>query len=86
MNCGAYRGASVVTNRVVAPSVVAKPPIIIKTISDLGESGMTLGLRCQPCGRWDEIIPAEWLNDGRPDVDYIRPRFSFCVCGGKANK
>ena len=80
------RGASVITNQVVTPSVVAKSPITIRSISGLAESGMTLGLHCQPCGRWDKIIPAEWLNDGRPDVDYIRQQFTCSVCGGKAYK
>ena len=61
-------------------------PIHICTVSDLAAYGMTLGLHCQPCGRWDEIIPAEWLEDGRPDVDYIRQRFTCSVCGGVAEK
>ncbi|MGB0572254.1 MAG: hypothetical protein ACPGQM_09375 [Alphaproteobacteria bacterium] len=61
-------------------------PIIISTISGLAGSGMTLALHCQPCGRWDEIMPAEWLEDGRPDVDYIRQRFTCSVCGNIAEK
>ena len=47
---------------------------------------MTLGLRCHPCGRWDEIVPGEWLDDGRPDVDYIPQRFAYSEYGGKADK
>jgi hypothetical protein len=63
-----------------------KVPITIGKISDLAQSRMTLGLHCQPCSRWDEIIPAEWLSSGHPDIDYIRQRFSCSVCGGKADK
>jgi hypothetical protein len=66
--------------------MTGKTPINISTISDLAGSGMTLGLHCQPCGRWDEIVPAEWLEDGRPDVDYIRQRFTCSVCGAIAGK
>jgi len=47
---------------------------------------MTLGLHCQPCSRWDEIVPREWLDDGRPDVDYIPQRFACSEYGGKADK
>ncbi|NBT29844.1 MAG: hypothetical protein EBT18_10255 [Gammaproteobacteria bacterium] len=61
-------------------------PINISTISELAGSGMTLALHCQPCGRWDEIVPAEWLENGRPDVNYIRQRFSCSVCGNVADK
>jgi hypothetical protein len=61
-------------------------PITISTISGLAGSGMTLALHCQPCGRWDEIIPADWLEDGRPDVDSIRQRFTCSVCGNVAEK
>ncbi|MBT6583091.1 MAG: hypothetical protein HON77_02190 [Gammaproteobacteria bacterium] len=45
--------------------MTAKTPIAISTISDLARFGVTLGLHGQPCGRWDEIIPGEWLDDGR---------------------
>jgi len=61
-------------------------PIHICTVSDLAAFGMTLGLHCQPCGRWDEIVPVEWLENGRPDVDYIRQRFTCSVCGNIAEK
>ena len=60
--------------------------IAISTIFDLARSDMTLGLHCQPCGRWVEILPAEWLDGGKPDVDYIKQRFTCSVCGGNADK
>ncbi len=31
-------------------------------------------------------MPADWLKDGRPDVDYIRQRFTCSVGGGVAEK
>ena len=61
-------------------------PITISTISGLAGSGMILALHCQPCGRWDEIIPVEWLENGRPDLHYIRQRFTCSVCGNVADK
>ena len=47
---------------------------------------MTLGLNCQPCDRWVEIILQEWLDAGKPDIDYVERRFKCEVCGGKADK
>jgi hypothetical protein len=62
--------------------MTSKRPITISAISGLAEFGMTLGLHCQQCGRWDEIIPSEWLDDGRPGVDCILQRFTCSVCRG----
>ena len=65
---------------------VTKTPITIRTISDLAETGMTLGLYCLECDRWGEIIPQEWLDVGKPDVDYVEQRFKCKECGGRADK
>ena len=65
---------------------VTKTPIVISTISDLAESGMTLGLYCLECDRWGEIIPQEWLDAGKPDVDYVEQKFKCSKCGGRADK
>jgi hypothetical protein len=65
---------------------VTKTPIVISTISDLAESGMTLGLYCLACDRWGEIIPQAWLDAGKPDVDYVEQKFKCSKCGGKADK
>ena len=61
-------------------------PITISTISGLAGSSMTLALHCQPCGRWDEIIPQEWLDAGKPDVNYVEQKFKCGQCGGRADK
>jgi hypothetical protein len=47
---------------------------------------MTLGLNCQPCDRWVEITPQDWLDAGKPDIDYVERKFKCEVCGGKADK
>ena len=61
-------------------------PIVNSAISDLAKYKMTLGLNCQPCDRWVEIIPQEWLDAGKPDIDYVEQKFKCEVCGGKADK
>jgi len=63
-----------------------KKPISISTIRDLAENGMTLGLYCLPCNRWDEIIPQEWLDAGKPNVDYVAKKFKCKDCGKIASK
>ena len=50
------------------------------------EDDHSFGLNCQPCHRWVEIIPQEWLDAGKPDIDYVEQRFKCEVCGGKADK
>ena len=65
---------------------VTKTPITIRTISDLAETGMTLGLYCLGCDRWREIIPQEWLDEGKPDVNYVEQRFQCRECGERADK
>ena len=40
----------------------------------------------QPCDRWVEIIPQDWLDAGKPDIDYVDQKFKCEVCGGKADK
>ena len=63
-----------------------KKPISISTISDLAENGMTLGLHCLPCNRWDQIIPQEWLDTGEPNVDYVAKKFKCKDRGEIASK
>ena len=65
---------------------ISKAPITIRTISDLSASEMTLGLYCLECDRWAEIIPQEWLDAGKPDVNYVEQKFKCGDCGGLADK
>jgi hypothetical protein len=65
---------------------ISKTPITISTISDLAASGMTLGLFCVECHRWGEIVPQDWLNAGKPDVNYVEQKFKCGECGGLAEK
>jgi hypothetical protein len=60
--------------------IFTQTPITVSTISDLAESRMTLGLYCLECKRWGEIIPQEWLDAGKPDVNYVEQKFK---CGHK---
>jgi hypothetical protein len=61
-------------------------PMVISTISDLAKYKTTLGLNCQPYDRWVEIIPRDWLDAGKPDIDYVDQKFKCGVCGGKTDK
>ncbi len=60
--------------------------ISIKTISDMGDNGMSLGLYCSSCQRWEERIPADWLAEGKPDVGYLEQRFKCEDCGKAPEK
>ena len=60
--------------------------IVISNIGDLANNGMTLGLYCLPCDRWDEIIPQEWLNAGKPNINYVEKNFKCEDCGETAAK
>ena len=60
-----------------------KTPISISTMSDLAKCQMRLGLHCLECDRWAEIIPQEWLDAGKSDVNHIEQKFK---CSGSANK
>ena len=60
--------------------------IVLSTISDLPETGMTLGHYSLECDRWGEIIPQEWLDVGKPDVDYVEQGFKCKECRGRADK
>ena len=66
--------------------IFTQTPITVSTISDLAESRMTLGLYCLECKRWGEIIPQEWLDAGKPDVNYVEQKFKCGQCGGRADK
>mgnify|MGYP003960834859 FL=1 len=63
-----------------------KTPISISMMSDLAKCQMRLGLHCLECDRWSEIIPQEWLDAGKPDVNYIEQKFKCSGCGGRASK
>jgi len=67
-------------------TTISKTPITISTISDLAGSAMTLRLYCLECKRWGEIIPQEWLDAGKPDVNYVEQKFKCGDCGGLADK
>ena len=58
--------------------IFTQTPITVSTISDLAESRMTLGLYCLECDRWAEILPQDWLDAGKPDVNYVEQKFK---CG-----
>ena len=61
-------------------------PIVISNIRDLAENGMSLGLYCLPCNRWDEIIPQKWLDEGKPNINYVAKNFKCEDCGETASK
>ena len=61
-------------------------PIVISNIRDLADNGMTLGLYCLPCDRWGEVIPQEWLDAGKPNIDYVAKKFKCKDCGETASK
>ena len=67
-------------------TTISQTPITISTISDLAASEMTLGLYCLECDRWAEIIPQDWLDAGKPDVNYVEQKFKCGDCGGLADK
>ena len=58
---------------------ITKNPIVISNIRDLADNGMTLGLYCLPCDRWGEVIPQEWLDAGKPNVDYVAKKFKWGI-------
>ena len=63
-----------------------KKPIVISNIRDLADNEMTLGLYCLPCDRWEEVIPQEWLDAGKPNIDYVAKKFKCKDCGETASK
>ena len=63
-----------------------KKPIVISNIRDLADNEMTLGLYCLPCNRWGEVIPQEWLDAGKPNIDYVAKKFKCKDCGETASK
>jgi len=67
-------------------NVTIKKPVTIRKISDLRDNHMTLGLFCLECDRWSEVVPQEWLDDGKPDLNYVEQRFKCSECGGRATK
>ena len=61
-------------------------PIVISNIRDLADNEMTLGLYCLPCDRWGEIIPQEWVDSGKPNINYVAKNFKCEDCGETASK
>ena len=67
-------------------TVTHQKPVIIRRMSDLKDNHMSLGLFCLECERWGEILPQEWLDNGKPDLDYVAQRFKCSECGVQAIK
>ena len=67
-------------------TVTHQKPVIIRRMGDLRDNHVTLGLFCLECDRWGDVIPQEWLDDGKPDLNYVRQRFRCRECGGPAGK
>ena len=67
-------------------TVTVKKPVTIRRISDLRDNHMTLGLFCLECDRWGEVVPQEWLDGEKPDLNYVEQRFKCSECGGRATK
>ena len=67
-------------------TVTHQKPVIIRRMSDLKDNHMSLGLFCLECERWGEILPQEWLDNGKPDLDYVAQRFKCSECGIQAIK
>ena len=61
-------------------------PIVISNIRDLADYKMSLGLYCSTCNRWDEIVPQEWLDSGKPNINYVTKNFKCEDCGETASK
>ena len=61
-------------------------PIVISNIRDLADNGMSLGPYCLPCNRWDEIIPQEWLDSGKLNINYVAKNFKCEDYGEIASK
>ena len=57
---------------------------IIRRMSDLKDNHMSLGLFCLECERWGEILPQEWLDNGKPDLDYLAQSFKRSERGVQA--
>jgi len=70
----------------VTQTQIPKKPIAISNIRDLADNGMTLGLYCLPCDRWGEVIPQEWLDAGKPNINYVEKNFKCGDCGETASK
>ena len=67
-------------------SVTHQKPVIILKMSDLRDHNMSLGLFCLACDRWGEVIPEQWLDEGKPDLNQVGQRFKCIQCGRTAIK
>ena len=66
--------------------VTHQKPVVIRRMSDLRDNHMSLGLFCLECDRWGKVVPQEWLDDGKPDLNYVNQKFKCGECGGHADK
>jgi len=53
----------------------------VSTMSELAEHECCIGLYCQACDKWEEVVPSEWLGQGLPDVDFEEIGFKCGECG-----
>ena len=60
--------------------------VTVSTMSDLAEHECCIGLYCQACDRWEEVVPSEWLGQGLPDVEYEEIGFKCGECGSDGSK
>ena len=44
---------------------------MIREVSALKDENMTFGLICIDFGRWDGLIPQEWLAERKPGLNLI---------------
>ena len=61
-------------------------PIVVSNISDLADYEMYLSLYCSPCDQWNDIVPHEWLDSGKPNVNYVEETFKCEDCGETVSK
>ena len=61
-------------------------PIVIRTISDLAANNIYMSIHCEACERWNDIDPVVWIDEGLPDVDYVKAVFKCDDCGATGQK
>ena len=61
-------------------------PIVIRKISELAENNMYISIYCKQCAVWNDIDPVVWIDEGLPDVDYVKAVFKCDDCGAIGQK
>lgn len=61
-------------------------PITVRTIADLIEYDMVMGLHCLPCGRWVEADLQALVDSGKGGLPYAQAIFRCNQCGELASK